>query len=352
MLDNHIGYTGWQIPKEQKLPEVKDVTPLTEPTMGLAIEGSELAWPGAQETPQLPVFDILKKQPYYIDVFNRGTGYFEFEAKANKPWIKLSQSKGKVEKDTRIIVDVDWKALPDGKTDGIVEIKKGSELVSVSVSALKAAIPKSKEPSFGNFTGEFSIPAEKFNANVPGKNAKWIVLPDLGRDKACMGIYPVTAPPATPVDAARLEYKVFLPKTGKVTVCIGILPTQDVHPERGLTVAVALDDQEPKALDARKGIVDTFSEYTPANLAKSKVLKPLTPRNRDIAFIGTGKPRRDEVFDNLRWLDVELDVKEAGFHTLKVIMADPEIVLERIVVNPDNNYPSYFGAPSIQHNAK
>jgi hypothetical protein len=117
-------------------------------------------------------------------------------------------------------------------------------------------------------------------------------------------------------------------------------------------VAVALDDQEPKALDARKGIVDTFSEYTPANLANSKVLKPLPPRNSDIAFIGTGKPRRDEVFDNLRWLDVELDVKEAGFHTLKVIMADPEIVLERIVVNPDNNYPSYFGSPAIQHNAK
>jgi len=352
MLDIHIGYTSWQMPRVSKLPEMKVVIPLDQPTMGVTVEGSELAWPGAQETPQLPVFDILKKQPYYIDIFNRGTGSFGFEAKANKSWIKLSLSKGKIEKDIRMMVDVDWKALPDGKADGMVEIKKGNEIVSVSVSVLKAAIPKSKEPYFGNFSGEFSIPAEKFNANVPGKNAKWIVLPDLGRDKACMGIYPVTAPPATPADAARLEYKVFFPKTGKVTVCIGILPTQDVHPERGLTVVVALDDQEPKALDARKGLVDTFNEYTPANLANSKVLKPLPPRNREIALIGKGQFRRDEVYDNLRWLDVELDVKEAGFHTLKVIMADPEIVLERIVVNPDNNYPSYFGAPSIQHNAK
>jgi len=352
MLDIHIGYTGWQMPRERKLPELKDVTPLTEPTMGVAIEGSELTWPGAQETPQLPVFDILKKQPYYIDVFNRGIGSFELEAKANKPWIKLILSKGKVEKDTRILVDVDWKALPNGKTDGVVEIKKGSELVSIAVSAIKAALPKVKEPYFGNFTGEFTIPADKFNANIPGKEAKWIVLPDLGKDKACMGIFPVTAPSATPTEAPRLEYKVFLPKAGKTTICLGILPTQDIYPQRGLRIAVALDGQEPQLLDARKGFFDEFKEYTPEILAKSKVLKPYPPLNMTIALIGAGQFRRNEIFDNMRWLDVDLDVKNAGMHTLKVMMTDPEVVLEKIVVNPDNNYPSYFGVPPIQHNAK
>ena len=32
-----------------------------------------------------------------------------------------------------------------------------------------------------------------------------------------------------------------------------------------------------------------------------------------------------------------------GKHTLKVIMIDPEIVVEQIVVNPDNSHYSYFG---------
>ena len=32
-------------------------------------------------------------------------------------------------------------------------------------------------------------------------------------------------------------------------------------------------------------------------------------------------------------------------HRLKLIMIDPEIVIETIVVNPDNNRYSYFGAP-------
>jgi len=352
MSDIHIGYTRWQMPGENKLPEVKEVTPLAESSMGVAIEGSEAAWPGDQEKPQLPIFDILKKQSYYIDVFNRGTGSFEFEANADKPWIKISMNKGKVEKDVRLMVDVDWKTLPEGKSEGIVEIKKGNEIVSVSVSALKVALPKVKEPYFGNFTGEFTIPADKFNANTPGKNAKWIVLPDLGKAEACMGIYPVTATSTTVADGPKLEYKVLLPTTGKTTVCLGILPTQDVYPQRGLRIAVALDGQEPQMLDARKGFWDEFREYTPEILVRSTVLKSYPPINKNIALIGVGQFRRNEIFDNMRWLDFELDVKEPGIHTLKIIMIDPEIVVEKIVVNPDNNYPSYFGARPFQHNVK
>jgi hypothetical protein len=353
MSDIHIGYTKWSMPSENKLPALTEVTPFSQPTLGVAVEGSESAWPNAdnQLKPALPVFDKLKAQSYYIDVFNRGTGAFDFQAKASKPWIKLSTASGRVEKDTRIVVDIDWNALPSGTAEGVVNIKKGDEVVSVAITAVKGKEPKVKETYFGNFTGEFSIPADQFNANIPGKNAKWIVLPDLGRDKACMGIYPVTAPGSTNVkEAPGLEYKIFIPQKGKTTVLIGVLPTQDIHPERGLSLTVAMNNDKPIVLDARKGLVDEFSEYTKANLAKSKVLKPLPTRDTDIRMIGVGQPRRNEVFDNIRWLDVKLDVQQAGIQTLKIIMADPEIVLERIIVNPDNEHPSYFGVPSIRHN--
>jgi hypothetical protein len=51
------------------------------------------------------------------------------------------------------------------------------------------------------------------------------------------------------------------------------------------------------------------------------------------------------VFDNIRWLDASFDIKATGKHTLKLIMIDPEIVVERLVVNPDDNHYSYFGPP-------
>jgi hypothetical protein len=144
-----------------------------------------------------------------------------------------------------------------------------------------------------------------------------------------------------------LEYDIDLsPVDGKGTVAIGILPTQDVYPARGLRLGVQIDDQPIQTIDARQGLHDEFGEYTPKNLAQSKVLKPLPPHNNLLLSgwkNGSKMLRRDEVFDNIRWLEVKFDNVAVGKHKLKLIMIDPEIVLESIVVNPDNNRYSYFG---------
>lgn len=350
MQDIHIGYRQWSMPRASTLPRLDEVTPLPTPVMGVAVEGNKSAWPGSEDKAQLPTFDALKKQSYYIDIFNRGTGTFEFEASTDKSWIKLSEKRASVEKDYRLKVAIDWDALPEGKIDGVIDIKHANVIIPIQVNVMNTSTPETKEPYFGGY-GEFSIPSFKYSANVAGKKAKWIILPDLGRGEAAMGIEPITAPSATPKTAPRLEYLVYLPETGKTTVCLGILPTQDVYPERGLRIALGLDDSEPEMIDARKGLVDTFNEYTQENIARSNVLSPLPQPNRNLSLTPR-HPRRNEVFDNLRWLDVEVDVKEPGLHTLKVFMIDPEIVLETIIVNPDVNYPSYFGAPAVQLNAK
>ena len=193
-------------------------------------------------------------------------------------------------------------------------------------------------------TKEYSIPAWKFSRKTDGKNAAWTFLPDLGRGEGCMGSSNAQAQ----LSEAVLEYDIEAspsPSEGGVKVAIGILPTQDIYPARGLRLGIQIDDQPMQTIDARRGIVDTFSEYNSQNLARSKVLKPLPPRSR-LALSGFWQgrqlPRRDEVFDNLRWLDATFHTIGAGRHTLKVIMIDPEIVIEQIVVNPDNNHYHYF----------
>lgn len=194
-------------------------------------------------------------------------------------------------------------------------------------------------------TKEYSIPVYQFSRKTDGKEATWVFLPDLGRGKGCMGSSNVLAQNS----GATLEYEIEAspnPSDGGVKVAVGILPTQDIYPARGLRIGIQIDDQPMQTIDARRGIVDTFSEYNPQNLARSKVLKPLPQRSR-LALSGFWQgrqlPRRDEVFDNLRWLDATFEGITAGEHTLKLIMIDPEIVIEQIVVNPDNNHYSYFG---------
>lgn len=187
---------------------------------------------------------------------------------------------------------------------------------------------------------EYSIAAYDYTR----KGDNWIFLPDLGRGKGCMGAKNVMADSDESGKGDALEYEVELTDEGRVA--IGILPTQDILPSRGLRLGVQIDNQPMQLIDARRGVVDTFSEYTRQNLAVSKVLKPLPPRSRlSLSGVVNGRPlpRRDEVFDNLRWLDATFQVAP-GKHTLRIIMVDPEIVVEQIVVNPDDSRYSYFGA--------
>ncbi|MCF0198933.1 MAG: glycosyl hydrolase 115 family protein, partial [Bacteroidaceae bacterium] len=189
---------------------------------------------------------------------------------------------------------------------------------------------------------QYSIPAHKYTRKTPSERNEWKEYPDLGRGEACMGAKTVDFLLSGDNMRATLEYEVDM-QTKQIAV--GILPTQDVNPARGLRLGVQIDDEPMQIIDARRGLVDTFGEYTKQNLAVSKVLKPLPPRSR-LALSGfvNGRqlPRRDEVFDNLRWLDASFDVAP-GRHTLRLIMIAPEIVIEQIVVNPDNENYSYFG---------
>ena len=195
-------------------------------------------------------------------------------------------------------------------------------------------------------TKEYSISA----CDYTRKDEGWIMLPDLGRSKGCMGAKDVMKewPDG---NGPTLEYEVTIfpsiqggDRGG--SIAIGILPTQDVVPARGLRLGVQIDNQPMQIIDARQGLHDEFQEYTPKNLAQSKVLKPL-PQHNNLLLSGwkDGRKqlRRDEVFDNMRWLEIPLNVSP-GRHTLKLIMIDPEVVVEQIVVNPDNQRYSYFGA--------
>lgn len=342
MSDKHIGYTHWYMPERDSLPQLQTIVPLNKPCMGINVEGSIKA--GSRDT--LPTFDILLNQSYYIDIFNRGKGNFNFTAKADKPWVKLSKSRGNVTSEERITTSVDWTKLANGKHSATITISDGNSSSFVTVNAVKAEMPKTTGVFHGNFAGnEFSIPAYKYTENIKGAKAAWITLPDLGRGKACMGSSDVTACTSETDHAARLEYQVLLPDTDSITICIGILPTQDIDPERGLRLAIGLDNNAPTTIDARQGLIDIFDEYTPHNLAISKSLKPLPKPETDIKLTGYGEFMRNEIFDNIRWLTTRMHIKKGGMHRLKIYMIDPEIVIERIIFNPDNRHPSYFGAP-------
>lgn len=235
------------------------------------------------------------------------------------------------------------KVIADGKWDGMMLDKHiGYRMWSMPS---ENTLPQVANPSdkTGITASETAIMAHDYTRRTDTDDARWVFLPGLGRGKGNMGIEPVTAKSRPLGDGATLEYDINFSQSGRQKLALGILPTNDINPSRGLRIGIRVDDGELQTIDARQGYVDTFNEYTKENIARSKVLKPLPRPASDIYLSGTRQRMRNEVFDNLRWLSIDLDIPTEGNHTVKVVMIDPEIVVEKLVFNPDNEHPSYHG---------
>ncbi len=217
------------------------------------------------------------------------------------------------------------------------------ELQEVSVSDTESDASFTAEKYWDDIeTSEIDIMAHDYSRISQTETAKWTFLPGLGRGKGNMGIEPVTSPSFPDGNGPALEYDIEFQASGSQKLAVGILPTNDIYPARGLRLGVRIDNGELQVIDARQGYVDTFSEYTPENIARSKVLKPLPAKDNNL-HLTKWQPMRSEIFDNIRWLSVNIDIPTAGLHTVKIVMIDPEIVVEKLILNPDNDHPTYYG---------
>jgi hypothetical protein len=328
MMDQtHIGYTFWNEPPENNMPEVSELEIPADAQMGAAVEGSASAWPGPRQNPALPSFDSFNRQKRYIDVFNRGKAAFSFSAQASAPWILLSASRGTVEKEKRIWVSIDWSKAPLGTTAGEVALSGAGRELSFAVQAIHPQEPtRDTLDGFVEADGYVAIEATHYTKQVPARSGQapgdapcWEAIDDLGRTLSAMSVFPVNAGSATPPnDAPRLEYRMFLFDSGQVEVEAILSPTLNFVPGRGLRYAISFDDDAPQVIDA-------LEHNSTADWAAS-------------------------VKDEVRKVRTSLHLNQPGYHTLKFWMVDPGVVLQKLVVNLGGVKPSYLGPPeSFRH---
>jgi hypothetical protein len=307
----HIGYTTWRDPPQNTMNAIR-LTELTVPpdaALGVAVDGSAAAWPGAAGEPELPRFDAINQQRFYVDVFNRGQAPFEFTVTASDPWIRLSAAGGTVEKDTRLWVDVDWSRVPGGTTRGAVIVAGADREVRVQVEALRpTAVTRATLEGFAEGQGFVSIEPVHYTSSVAVGAYRWTWIQDYGRTLSGMRAdAPLDAAPATPGrDAPTIEYRMFLHSPGPATATLTLAPTLNFVPGRPLRVAVSLDNEAPQ-------IVTVVPEqYDGQN------------GNRDW---------EESVRNNARFVTTAHSVTSPGYHTLKVWMVDPAVVVQKIVLD-------------------
>jgi Glycosyl hydrolase family 115/Gylcosyl hydrolase family 115 C-terminal domain len=318
MMDQtHLGYTYWQEPPLNVMPAVAEVQPAAEPRMGLDVEGSPGIFGPLQVT-----FDSYQRQNRFIEVFNRGVGSFHFDAKASDPWIVLSAANGEVSKTERLLVSVDWKKAPSGKPQGEIAITQADgATVKILVNAFHSETPERETvDGFVEGDGYVSIEAEHYTKTTSAGEVHWDRIPEYGATLSGMSVFPVTAASViTSEPAATLEYRMYLFDKGTYNLQTILGPTLNFVPGRGLRFTVALDGQAPQVIDALEH--------------------------------NTDKDWEKVVSDGVRRVETKLNVERPGYHTLKIGMVDPGIVLEKLVLSAGPLKPSYLGPPESFHGA-
>jgi hypothetical protein len=327
MDQTHLGYTGWNDPPHNSLRAIKlaEIDVPDTAVMGVAVEGSEAAWPNTNGEPVLPQFDSLNQQRHYIDFFNKGKMPFEFTVAASEPWIILSEKNGSVEKDKRLWVSVDWIKAPNGAASGTVKLTGTTNDVIVKVNAFNPSEPtRDSLQGFVEGEGFVSIEPEHFTKKIDSGENHWIKIQDYGRTLSGMrATQPVDAPSATPgKDSPCLEYRMYLFSTGAVEVATIISPTLNFVPGRGLRVGVSFDDETPQIITL------VPADYKAQN------------GNHDWEKV---------VGDNARTVKSSHTLMKPGYHTLKYWMVDPGVSLQKIIVDLGGVKPSYLGPPESFH---
>ena len=245
----------------------------------------------------------------------------DFKVETSDPWIVVSQNSGTVDNDDLALsVHVDWDSAHSDSAHGSITIsQKGSAPITLPLEMLRLpGVTRDNVEGFVESDGYVAIEAADTTARTGDTAAHWEELPGFGETRSAMTIFPVTAPTNTASDAS-IQYRMFLHDSGSFTLETVLAPTLNFVPGRGLRFAVSVDD-------GPRTIVDALEHNSQNDWAHA-------------------------VSDGVRKVSIPLAIAAPGYHTLKVWMVDPGVVLERIVLYHGYILPSYLGPPESFHAA-
>ncbi len=325
MMDQtHIGYTYWQQPDTNSMPKIFRIA-AGKTGLGIAIEGSELAWFGKTKIDvPFPVFDVYSNQKHYVELFNTGSGGIRYELKipAYIQTVTPGDLKGSIDTGKRIWLTIDWTKAPAGKTQtSIVLSGSDGSKFTLPVTIDNTRFASKKIDGFVAQNGYISMEAVSYSKAVNARPAFWKTIPGYGKTEGGVTPVPVTLPPQKlDSSAAHLEYVVYLNQTGTFNLHSFISPTIDFTNTDGLKFAVSIDDGAPI-------VVNISADYkTPAAWEKS-------------------------VADNIKIFKTPLIIDKPGKHVLKYWMINPGVVLQKLVLDLGGLKPSYLGPPETYHTA-
>jgi hypothetical protein len=330
MMDQtHIGYTYWQEPRHNKLPDLKtiDLSLAKGPGWGIAIEGASVWWPQFNDSVDcaLPVFQPLGQRDHYIEIFNRTATPFTYTINSTAPWVQISRTNRIVDKEELVWIGIDWQKAPAGKGQADIIIHgPGNRELSVKVKTYRPDIRmQGRSGSFIETEGYVAMEADHYTNQIASGDFHWLTIPGLGRTGSGVEATPVTTPsvtpPTTPADKSpRLEYGVYLSDTGLLKVQAWFSPILEFN-RKAIRYGISFDDEQPQIVDCSR------DNEAPGSWDKM-------------------------VADNICSKETRHRIDRPGYHVLKFWFVDAGPVLQRLVIDAGGVKPSYLGPPESPRN--
>jgi hypothetical protein len=273
----------------------------------------------SQSSFQLPEFNRFTRGSNFVDLFNTGTGTLNWQVTTAAPWLRVSETSGALNSETRLWVSVDWASAPQSEAlSSSLTISNNGQSLVIPVQVWDPPMQLPFSVKFVEDNQAVAIEAEHFSTPKPGSDCSWRTLPNLGSGDGVMRVSPVTAASRTNITEITntspvLEYNVYLRSTGTVSIVSRFIPTLPINNSRGLRYAVNLDNETPQIVDMNR-------------------------------TSGSGSVWSRSVLRSAIDYSTSHRVTYPGEHTLKVWMVDPGVVLDRIMI-ATGMLPYSYGGP-------
>lgn len=322
MSQTHIGYTSWNEPAKNIMPETIKLKTKDDAKLGIYVQGSQDEKSARQSEFTMPFFDSVNDQKYYIDLFRKGKQGIDYTIHTKNKWINPSSVGGRLEEDTRIWISIDWNKIPDGITEGKLVIEGAGSNYEIIVP-LNKKIPDDAYGFIEN-NGVISIEAVNYSKLVSSGEASWLEIPNLGRTGSSITPSPVTLTrQQITKDSPRLEYNFYIAGEGDVNITVYLSPTLNFMKSEGLHFAVSIDDEEPQLINMHEGETVPDWKYPQWwNVSVTEKVKKKSSKHT---------------------------ITSPGQHTLKIWMIDPGVVFQKTVIDCGGLKESYLGPPESKY---
>lgn len=268
----------------------------------------------------LPTFNNLTRQSYFVDLFLRSNENVEWVAEPTHDWIKVSCNKGLLEghfgkKQTRVWISIDWEKVPQGQRfNGLVRFRGASQTRTVQINAVRQKINLAEnEHLFIDDNRYISIFAENFNRISNNGGYEWQLLEGLGYTGNSVWVNPLNIKEKKYdpelENPSVLEYDFFLQRSGTVTIKVYGIPVHPVNKKFGVKFALSINNEKPQLID--------FETH------------------------GRSETWKINVLSNTAEGAVQYQIKNAGLQTLKLFAIDPGVIIDRITIDAGGLIKSY-----------